>query len=71
MHLCNLHGVQPDPELYLDKTKIEVVSEFKFLGVILDKKLSVLSHITALKKKCKEALNLLKVVAHSEWGADR
>ena len=71
MHLCNLRGVQPDPELYLDKTKIVVVSEFKFLGVIFDKKLSFLPHITALKKKCKKALNLLKVVAHSEWGADR
>ena len=71
MHFCNLRGVQPDPELYLDKTKIVVVSEFKFLGVIFDKKLSFLPHITALKKKCKKALNLLKVVAHSEWGADR
>ena len=70
MYLCNIRGVQPDPELYLDKTKIEVVSEFKFLGVIFDKKLSFLPHITALKKKCKKALNLLKVVAHSEWGAD-
>ena len=71
MHLCNLRGVHPDPELYLDKTKIEVVSEFKFLGVIFDRKLSFLPHITTLKKKCKKALNLLKVVAHSEWGADR
>ena len=41
-YLCNIRGVQPDPELYLDKTKIEVVSEFKFLGVIFDKKLSFL-----------------------------
>ena len=71
MHLCNLHGVHPDPELYLDKTKIEVVSEFKILGVIFDRKLSFLPHITALKKKCKKTLNLLKAVAHSEWGADR
>ena len=71
MHLCNLRGVDPDPELYLDKTKIEVVSEFKFLGIIFDRKLSFLPHITTLKKKCKKALNLLKVVAHSEWGADR
>ena len=31
------------------------------------------SFLTSLhfKKKCKKALNLLKVVAHSEWGADR
>ena len=70
MHLCNLCGVHPDPELYLDKTKIEVISEFKFLGIIFDRKLSFLPHITTLKKKCKKALNLLKVVARSEWGAD-
>ena len=68
MHLCNLHGVHPDPEQ--NKIKIEVVSKFKFLGVIFDKKLSFLPHITTLKKKTKKALNLLKVVAHSEWGAD-
>ena len=56
---------------FLDKTKIEVVPDFKFLGIIFDKKLSCLSHVTALKDKCKKALNLLKVVAHSDWGADR
>ena len=56
MHLCNLRGVQPDPELYLDKTKIEVVSEFKFLGVIFDKKLSFLPHITALKRSARRLL---------------
>ena len=71
MRLSNLRGVHPDPELYVDKTKIEVVSEFKFLGIIFDTKLSFLPHITTHKKKCKKALNILKVVAHSEWGADR
>ena len=71
MHFCNLRGVHPDPELFLDKTKIEVVPEFKFLGIIFDNKLSFLSHVTVLKNKCKKALNLLKVVAHSDWGADR
>ena len=50
MYLSNLRGVQPDPELYLDKTKTEVVSEFKSLGVIFDKKLSFLPHIIAFKK---------------------
>ena len=49
MHFCNLRGVHPDPELFLDKTKIEVVPDFKFPGIILDKKLSFLSHVTALK----------------------
>ena len=58
-------------QTYLDITKIEVVSESKFPGVIFDRKLSFLPHITALKKKYKEAFYILKVVAHSERGADR
>ena len=66
--LCNLRCHHPNPELYLNKTRIDVVTEFKFLGVIFDTKLTFLPHINALKKKCKKALNLLKVVAHSEWG---
>ena len=71
MHFCNLRCHHPNPELYLNKIRIDVVTEFKFLGVIFDTKLTFLPHINALKKKCKKALNLLKVVAHSEWGADR
>ena len=62
-----IRGVHADPKLYLYKTKIEVVSEFKFLGGIFDRK----PHISAPQKKCKKALNPIKVVAHSEWGADR
>ena len=71
MHFCNLRNAHTDPELFLNKTQIEVVSEYKFLGVIFDKKLSFFPHISNLKKRCKKALNLLKVVAHSDWGADR
>ena len=71
MHFCNLRCHHPNPELYLNKIRIDVVTEFKFLGVIFDTKLTFLPHINALKKKCKKALNLLKVVAHSELGADR
>ena len=71
MHFYNLRCHHPNPELYLNKTRIDVVTEFKFLGVIFDTKLTFLPHINALKKKCKKALNLLKVVAHSDWGADR
>ena len=62
---------KPNPELFLNKTRIDVVTEFKFLGVIFDTKLTFLPYINALKEKCKKALNLLKVVAHSEWGADQ
>jgi hypothetical protein len=49
---------------------IPVVSEFKFLGLIFDKKLTFNQHIKYLKDRCIKALNLLRVVAHKDWGAD-
>ena len=61
----------PDPEIKLKNGKIKSVKETKFLGIIFDQKLNFLSHIKYLKKSCQQALNALKVVAHSDWGADR
>ena len=43
-----------------------MVNEFKFLGLIFDKK----QHIRYLKDRCFKALNLLRVIAHKDWGAD-
>ncbi|GFO26748.1 ribonuclease hi [Plakobranchus ocellatus] len=42
--------------------------EAKFLGVIFYSKLSFNNY---LKKKCLKALNLLRAVGHTDWGADR
>ena len=47
------------------------MEESKFLGVIFDRKLSFIPHIRYLKAKCSRALNLLKVLSHTSWGADR
>jgi hypothetical protein len=41
-----------DPELYISGSKIPVVDEAKFLGIIFDKKLSFIPHIKHLKNKC-------------------
>ncbi|MCU7801126.1 MAG: hypothetical protein KZQ70_13560, partial [gamma proteobacterium symbiont of Lucinoma myriamae] len=71
MHFCQLRKMHDDPVLTLDGTRIPVVEENKFLGVIFDKKLSFLPHIKQLKAKCQKAMNLLRVVAHTDWGADR
>ena len=60
-----------DPELYLYGSLIPIVNEAKFLGVIFDRKLSFIPHIKYLKAKCLKALNLLKVLSHTSWGADR
>jgi hypothetical protein len=57
MHLCTKHF-------------LPVVNETKFLGLIFDSKLSFKSHIAYLKNKCLKAMNLLGVVANTDWGAD-
>ena len=71
MHFCHLRKAHNDPILTLDGIPIPVVEENKFLGVIFDTKLSFIPHIKQLKAKCQKALNLLRVVAHTDWGADR
>ena len=71
MHFCQLRGLHNDPVLKLDGVEIPVVEQYKFLGVIFDRKLSFIPHINYLKAKCHKALQLLRVVAHTDWGADK
>ena len=71
MHFCQLRRHHDEPKLTLDGTLIPVVEETKFLGIIFDRKLTFIPHIKNLKAKCLKALNLLKVIAHTDWGADK
>ena len=50
---------------------IPVVQEYKYLGLIFDKKISFIPHINYIKVKCHKALNMMKVLSHTTWGADR
>ena len=71
MHFCQLRGFHNDPVLKLDGVEIPVVDQYKFLGVIFDKKLSFIPRINYFRAKCHKALQLLRVVAHTDWGADK
>ena len=71
VHFCKLRKVHNDPVLYLYGSPIPAVEESKFLGVIFDRKLSFFPHIRYIKAKCLRVLNLLKVLSHTSWGADR
>ena len=66
VHFCKLGRIHNDPTLHLYGSQIPVVVESKFLGVIFDRKLSFIPHIRYIK-----ALNLLRVLSSSSWGADR
>ena len=71
VHICQLRKQHDDPVLHLYGSPIPVVEESKFLGILFDRKLSFIPHIKYLKAKCLKALNLLKVLSHTSWGADR
>ncbi|GFR07118.1 putative rna-directed dna polymerase from mobile element jockey-like protein [Trichonephila clavata] len=61
-------GVSPNPELFIGRSLIKV-KEFKFLGLIFDQSLH--RHLKDLKIRSAKALNILKVLANTRWGADR
>ena len=49
---------------------IKSVAKTKFLGLIWDRKLTFENHILYLRGKCLKAINMLKVLSHTDWGAD-
>ncbi|GFN94348.1 Pol-like protein [Plakobranchus ocellatus] len=63
--------IYTEPTFHLDGQQIPVKGEAKFLAAVFDSKLNCNNHVTYLKKKCLNALNLLRVVGHTDWGADR
>ena len=71
IHFHNFRKTFPDPEIYLGRDRIKAVKEAKFLGLIFDQKLTFLPHILNLKTSCLKSLDLLRVVGHTDWGADR
>ena len=60
-----------DPPWWGLETLLPVEESTKFLGLWWDSQLSVKKHISVLKTQCKEALSLIRVVAHLKWGGDR
>ncbi|KAK3878415.1 hypothetical protein Pcinc_016999 [Petrolisthes cinctipes] len=71
MHFCRIRGVQPDPDLFMYGHRIRCVEETRFLGLLFDKCLTWVPHLRSFKVSCLQALNLLMVLCHTSWGADR
>ena len=63
--------VEEIPTLFLKDEILPYEDQIKFLGVILDEKLTFSAHINDLCIRVKKSLNILKVVSHTDWGADR
>ena len=54
----------------LNDTQVAFRKEVKYLGVILDKKLSWKNHIDNLTTRCEKGLNFLRSVTKTWWGCD-
>ncbi|GBN09354.1 hypothetical protein AVEN_156313-1 [Araneus ventricosus] len=71
VHFCRKRSIHLDPVIHINNVAIPVVDDIRFLGVIFDRKLTFLSHILHLRKRCEGSLNILKVLSRTSWVADR
>ena len=65
------HKATRPPTITIGDTLLPFEESTKFLGLWWDSHLSFKKHISVLKTQCKEAINLIWVVAHLKWGGDR
>ncbi|GBN56622.1 RNA-directed DNA polymerase from mobile element jockey [Araneus ventricosus] len=70
IHFCK-RPLHPDPELSLSGVPIRFQDNYKFLGIVFDKRLTFLPHIASLRKRCLRSLNILRTLSNTSWGADR
>ena len=71
MDFCQIHKMHNQPTLTLNGSEITISQQYKFLGITLDPKLSFIPHIKQLRIKCIQTIQLLRTIAHTDWGADK
>lgn len=58
-------------ELFIGKKKIEIKEKVKYLGMILDSRLTWKDHIDDLTIRCQRDLNLMRCISGTKWGANK
>ena len=71
IHFCQIHKMHNQPTLTLNGSEIPIDQQYEFLGITLDPKLSFISHIKQLRIKYNQTIQLLRSIAHTDWGADK
>ena len=71
MHFCRRRCSDPDLGIWLYGETIPTQPVARFLGVLFDRRLRYVDHFKTLQDRCFRALNVLKCVARTSYGADR
>ena len=71
IHFCRLRKAHLEPSLYLSGSVIPFKDKVRFLGLLLDRKLTWGSHIKHLIDSGKKLLTVLRVLCSLRWGADQ
>ena len=71
VHFCRRRCSDPHLRIRLYGETIPTQPVVKFLGVVFDRRLTYVQHIKGLRDRCFKALNVLKCVARTSYGADR
>ena len=71
IHFHRKRAHQTPLNLRLGDIEIPNVDSIKYLGMVLDSKLSWKQHIKSIKTNCVKRLDLLKHLSNTDWGAHR
>ena len=58
-------------DLYLSGHVTPLLDSFKFLGIVLDSRLTMVKHVEHIQVKCSKRLNLFRCIAGTDYGVDR
>jgi ribonuclease HI len=61
--------INPTVSVVLEGTSIAQTNEIKFLGALIDRKLSWHSHINFTISKCEKSINMLRAISSVAWGS--
>ena len=71
VYFTNQRVVFMEPDIKLEGTSIKEADKAKFLGLVFDCRLTFRARVKYLKTICNKALNVLSVVGHTDWGANK
>ena len=57
------------PFIKINDRRIQKLSEYKFLGIIFDERLTWKQHIQYVSNNCLACSNIIKYIAKKWWGA--